>query len=198
MNAIATMTEHDRLSLERQSRGQKKTLFFFSGFSVAGVITVLFGLVFTPQAQWPAVASVFVLLFLLGSIIAWREYNKIYTDLEYGVKERIEGIVSRKQISQGNSKIQYDAATLQRIALREEEEESGRKITRYGVLDIEIDRATRHWYGVIINKENYNVGIQNYLAVAEGDHVVLEIAPKSKRVLSLIKESNIHQPQFSA
>jgi hypothetical protein len=188
MKSVLPLTAPDRLSLEKHTGSQRKALLFFFGITLAGVVAVVIGFVITPQAPWPAIASIFVALFVLGTFISWREYKKIQTDLKIGLKEQLKGTIKRKQISQGGSKIVYDKGTLQRIAQRVEEEEAGRPVTRYGVIDMEIERATRLWYGVVIEKENVNIGIRHYLTVAEGDSIVIEIAPKSRRVFSVTKE----------
>lgn len=186
MNQIA-LTEADKKKLVGFTKGGKLNFYIFLGITLAGAITCVIGFVTVPQAGWPGIMIPFILLFAFGTFMSWRENSKVALDLQGGMKEKVSGVITKKTISRGNQMIKYDSDTMLRIALRVEEEERGGPITRYGPLDAEIDSATRHWYGVEINRINYNIGIRYYLQVNEGEQVMLEVAPRSKRVLALQK-----------
>ena len=183
MNRFA-LTEADKQKLIKfQSRGAAG-VYILMGLIAIGVLAIVYGFIFLPGASWPSIAIPFVLLFMFGLFMSMRERGKAKHDLQAGMKERIEGVVSKKRISQGNQTIDYDSNTLLLMAKRAEEEESGKPITRYGALDAEIDSGSRYWYGALIGKENFNVGVRFYVQLNEGDKVVLEIAPRSRIVLS--------------
>lgn len=183
MNRIA-LTEADKQKLIKfQSRGIVGAYILMALIAI-GVLAIGYGFIFLPEASWPSIAIPFVLLFMFGLFMSLRERSKAKNDLQAGMKERIEGIVDKKKISQGNQTIDYDSNTLQLMAKRVEEEEAGKPITRYGALDAEIDSGARYWFGVEIGKENFNVGICYYVQINEGDKVQLEVAPKSRVVLN--------------
>jgi len=183
MNSSHSLTESDKLKLQTRSKQNRKAIYIFSGITAVASIVVAGGFVLMPESTWPSIAILFVLLFAFGTFFSWRENNKITTDLQWGIKERVSGVITRKQIRQGRASVSYDMDTLHRVALRLDEQEQGLPITRYGVLDQEIDRATSHWYGVEINNQDYNIGVRDYLKVKEGDTIELEIAPRSRVVL---------------
>lgn len=185
MNQVA-LTEADKKKLAGFSKGGRLNFYIFTGITLAGALASAIGFM-TAQSGWPGIMIPFILLFVFGAFMSWRENNKVVLDIQGGMKEKVSGVITKKTISQGNQRIKYDMDTMHRIALRVEEEERGGPITRYGPLDAEIDSATRHWYGVEIDRKNYNIGIRYYLEVNEGEHVSLEVAPRSKRVLSMQK-----------
>lgn len=183
MNRIA-LTEADKKKLTKfQSRGVAGA-YILTGLIAVGVLATGYGVAFLPEASWPSIAIPFLLLAMFGLFMSMREKNKVKSDLQAGMKERIDGVVEKKRISQGNQTIDYDQHTLQLMAKRVEEEEEGKPITTYGVLDAEIDSGARYWYGALINKENFNVGVRFYIQLREGDRVRLEVAPRSRIVLS--------------
>lgn len=186
MNNQSALTEVDKKRLQEFNKGGKLNFYIFSGIFLAGATTSAIGFA-TDQKAWPGIMIPFILLFAFGAFMSWRENNKVVHDLQGGMKEKISGVIEKKRISQGNQVIKYDIDTMHRIALRVEEKESGKPVTSYGALDAEIDSATRHWYGVTVNKESYNVGVRYYIELNEGDRVTMEVAPRSKRVLSLTK-----------
>lgn len=184
MNLIA-LTEADKQKLIKfQSRGVMGA-YMLMALIVIGLLAIGYGFIFLPEASWPSIAIPFVLLFMFALFMSVRERSKAKNDLQAGMKERIEGIVDKKKISHGNQTIDYDSNTLQLMAKRVEEEETGNPITRYGALDAEIDSGTRYWFGAEIGKENFSVGVRYYVQIKEGDKVQLEVAPKSRIVLTL-------------
>lgn len=181
---MQALTEADKLKLRNfQERGVVGAYVLF-GIIVVGAAAMAYGFLFLPAATWPYVVIPFLLLMIFGLLMSLRERGKAKHDLQAGMKERVEGVVSKKRISQGNQTIDYDSNTLLLMAKRVEEEETGKPITRYGALDAEIDSGSRYWYGALIGKENFNVGVRFYVQLNEGDKVVLEIAPRSRIVLS--------------
>jgi hypothetical protein len=183
MNKIA-LTEADKQKLKQLNKNNNRAVMIFTIVTSIAALIVVGGFYFTPQATWPSIAILFVVLFAFGTFMAWRENAKIERDIQNGIKEKITGIVNKKTISRGNTTFNYDAATLARAAMRAEETELNKPVTRYGVLDNEVDQTVSHWYGVEINTVNYNIGIRNWLLVKEGDTLKLDVAPKSKRVVS--------------
>lgn len=179
------LTEADKRKLKKfQERGIVGA-YVLLGIIVVGAAAMTYGFLFLPGATWPYVVIPFLLLMIFGLLMSLRERGKAKHDLQAGMKERVEGVVSKKRISQGNQMIDYDSNTLLLMAKRVEEEESGKPITRYGALDAEIDSGSRYWYGVLIGKENFNVGVRFYVQIQEGDRLQLEIAPKSRIVLNM-------------
>lgn len=182
MNRIA-LTEADKQKLIKfQNRGMAGAYMLMAIIGI-GILAIGYGFIFLPDASWPSIAIPFVLLFLFGLVMSMRERSKAKHDLQAGMKERIEGIVEKKRISQGNQTLDYDSNTLQLMAKRVEEEEAGKPITRYGALDAEFD-SSRYWFGATIGKENLSVGVRFYVQIKEGDRIQLEVAPKSRVVLN--------------
>jgi len=183
MNQIA-LTEADKQKLKKfQERGIVGA-YVLLGIIVVGAMAMSYGLMFLPDATWPYVTIPFLLLMIFGLLMSLRERGKAKHDLQAGTKQRVEGVVSKKRISQGNQTIDYDSNTLLLMAKRVEEEELRLPVTKYGALDAEIDSGSRYWYGVLIGKENFSVGVRFYVQVKEGDKVQLEVAPQSRVVLS--------------
>ncbi|HCZ36174.1 MAG TPA: hypothetical protein DHV26_09650 [Cytophagales bacterium] len=179
------LTEADKHKLIKfQERGIVGA-YVLLGIIVVGAAAMTYGFLFLPGATWPYVVIPFLLLMIFGLLMSLRERGKAKHDLQAGMKERVEGVVSKKRISQGNQTIDYDSNTLLLMAKRVEEEENGKPITRYGALDAEINSGSRYWYGVLIGKENFNVGVRFYVQIQEGDSLQLEIAPKSRIVLNV-------------
>lgn len=187
MSQLIALTDADKRKLTSLAKKGKQTVFLWSGFVTVGALVVAGGFILTPQAVWPSVAVIFVVFFSIGIIISLNSYNKIQNDLRYGMKKRVSGAIASKAISRGNQKFGYDPGTLAKAALRVEEEETGKPITRYGVIDQEIDQASALWYNAEIDKVDYDIGVRNYLIVEVGDQVELEVAPKSGRVLAMRK-----------
>jgi hypothetical protein len=187
MNNLIALTEADKAKLKMLNRKSKLSLQIFGSVTAAAAITVAAGFVFSPTAVWPQIAILFVLLFAFATFMGWRSYNKVGYDIQHGMKQPVAGVVSKKVISRGGTTYQYDAGSLARAALREEEEETGKPITRYGVLDQEIDQMVGHGYNVEINKVYYDIGVRKYLEVEEGDRLELEVGPKSQKVISFKK-----------
>lgn len=181
MNQIA-LTEADKQKLKKFQERGVVSAYVLLGIIIVGAVAMVYGFLFLPKATWPYVVIPFLSLMIFGLLMSLRERGKAKHDLQTGMKERIEGVVSKKRISQGNQTIDYDSNTLLLMAKRVEEEERGKPITRYGALDAEIDSGSRYWYGVLIGKENFNVGVRFYVQLNEGDEVVLEIAPRSRIV----------------
>lgn len=185
-NQIA-LTEQDKQKLNRLNKRSKRAVAIFAGVTVVAAVVVVGGFYFTPAAVWPSIAILFVAMFAFGCFMSWRESAKIDRDIENGIKERIIGVVLKKTISRGNQMLTYDADTLAMVAVRVEEQELNKPITRYGILDREIDSAANYWYGVEIGTANYNIGVRNWIGVKEGETLTLEVAPKSRRVISFVK-----------
>ena len=184
MNRIA-LTEADKQKLVKFQSSGVVGAYILMALIAIGVLAIGYGFIFLPETNWPSIAIPFVLLFIFGLFMSMRERSKAKYDLQAGMKERIEGIVNKKKISQGNQTIDYDSNTLQLMAKRVEEEEAGKPITRYGALDAEIDSGSRYWFGIEIGKENFNVGVRHYVQLNESDKVQLEVAPKSRIVLNV-------------
>jgi hypothetical protein len=181
-NQVA-LTQADKDKLRKLNANSKRAVGIFLGITAGAVVAVLGGLYFSGSV-WPQIAMLFVGMLAIGCFMSWRETQKIDRDIESGMKENVSGVVSKKTISRGNQTFSYDADTLARAALRVEEQELNKPITRYGILDNEIDSASAHWYGVEIDGINYNIGVRGWISVKEGDTLNLEVAPRSKRVLS--------------
>jgi len=184
MNPIA-LTEADKQKLKKFQERGVVSAYVLLGIIIVGAAAMAYGFLFLPGATWPYVTIPFLLLMTFGLLMSLRERGKAKRDLQAGMKERIAGIVNKKKISQGNQTIDYDSNTLQLMAKRVEEEETGKPITRYGALDAEIDSGSRYWFGIEIGKENFNVGVRHYVQLNEGDRVQLEVAPKSRIVLNV-------------
>lgn len=187
MKEQVALTQEDKDKLRKLNEKNKTALKVFLGSTAVAGVIVFSGFYFTPNAVWPEIAILFVGMFVVGCVMSWRESSKIDSDIQNGMKEKVTGVVLRKTISRGNQSFTYDSETLLRAALRAQEQELNKTITKYGILDNEIDSAVGHWYGVEINNTNYNIGVRNWILVQEGDTLSLEVAPKSKRVLSFEK-----------
>lgn len=187
MKNQVVLTQEDKAKLRKLNTKNKIAVGVFLGVTLVALFVVLGGFYLSAGAVWPQIAILFVGMFAIGCFMLWRETRKIDHDIENGMKEIFTGIVSKKTISRGNQTFSYDTETLARAALRAEEREANKPITTYGILDSEIDAATGHWYGVEIDNVNYNIGVQNWILVNEGDTLSLAVAPRSKRVLSFEK-----------
>ncbi len=184
MSARIPFKEADKLKLQKVYKREQIKVYLFLGITLMVSIVIGIFLVYFPERDWTFIATLFALLFAIGTSWTWRENYKKLQDLKAGVKEKISGVITRKQISVRRKNFTYNEDMLAMAIQRVEEEEAGKPITRYGVVDNEIDGAANQWYGVEIDGKSYNVGVRDFLKVKEGDAIELEIAPRSKVVLS--------------
>lgn len=186
MNTRIPFKEVDKVKLNKLYKREQIKVYLFLGITL--VISIIIGtfLFYFPEKDWSFIATPFALLFAVGTSWTWRENYKKQQDLQAGIKEKISGVITRKQISVRRKNFTYNDTMLAMAVQRVEEEEAGKPVTRYGMQDAEIEGAAYQWYGVEILGTSYNVGVRDFLKVNKGDLVELEIAPRSKVVFSTL------------
>jgi hypothetical protein len=189
MNTRIPFKDADKLKLQKLYKREQIKVYLFLGITLMGSIIIGLFLTYFPEKGWAFIATPFVLLFAVGTSWTWHENYKKHQDIQAGIKDKISGVIARKQISVRRKNFTYNEEMLAMAIKRVEEEEAGKPITRYGVVDNEIDGAANQWYGVEIEGKSYNVGVRDFLKVKEGDTIELEIAPRSKVVLSTLVKS---------